>query len=251
LEEENNWTGKLPTAYSRAEALRTVNEPDSPDRIFVHPSGYLELRQTLIPLNRTIEKVGNSQVENEPEYRIESYQFGNGQVVPVLRQGTLREHFARAQFEALPDEEKISAPDFELMAAGVNLVTDQAFDLASEMESTGNEFEDIILGDLSGEKQAVASYNWQEQRSRNFAGNRKAIDPKRPEDVFGLIDSLPDYGSKTYEIVSKTTLERPEELVDRDFWSYSEAKDYLQSQWEDGWKELQIREVVEEEAAVL
>lgn len=251
LSEKNNWTGKLPAAYSRSEALRTLEAPGDAGRVFVHPGGFLELRQTLIPLNRTIGKLGNSQVENEPVYRIESYQFGNGEVIALEQGRTLMEHFARAQYETLSDEDKISAADFELMAAGVNLVTDQAFDLATTMESTGNEFEDIILGDPSGEKQAVASYNWQEQRSRNIAGARKAVDPNRPEEVFGLVDRLPDYGPKTFEIVSKTNLQRPEGLADKYFWSYSAAKDYLEANWKDGWKEWQIREVVEESVGAL
>ena len=248
LAEQNNWTGKLPLKYSRAEALRSVDAPEDQGQILVHPGGYLELRQTLIPLNRKITKLGNSKVTNDPVYRIDSYQFGNGQAINVGQDGTLMEHFARAQYEFLSDEEKISAADFELMAAGVNLVNDQTFDLATVMESTGNDFEDIILGDPSGEKQVKSSYNWQEKRSRNLTGSRRAVDANRPEEVFGLVDTLPETEPKTFEIVSKTTLERPEKLGDQYFQSYAAAKDYLEDNWKDGWKDWQIREAIAEEA---
>src|SRR5690606_3970259 len=54
LEQAVNWSGKMPGGYSSAESLRGLEETEMQDQIIMHPSGYLELRQNLLPLNRSI-----------------------------------------------------------------------------------------------------------------------------------------------------------------------------------------------------
>jgi hypothetical protein len=246
LSQENNWTGRLLPSFSRAEALRSLEDTEKQGRIFVHPGGFLELRQTLIPLNRSIQKLGNSKVTNQPVYRIASYSFGDGPAVPVDPQKALREFFGRGQYEDLSDEEKIAAADFEMMAAGIRLGAGQAFDIPTDIQSTGNDFEDIILGEEIAAVSTTAGFNWQVERSMNLSAVRRPADADRPEEVFGLVETLPEYEEKSFEIVSKTNLERPEDSPSLYFQSYSEAKDYLQTHWEDGKVEWQIREMVEE-----
>jgi hypothetical protein len=246
LSQENNWTGRMLPSFSRAEALRSLDDAETQDHIFVHPGGFLELRQTLIPLNKSIQKLGNSKVTNQPVYRIASYSFGNGPNVPVDPQKSLREFFARGQYEELTDEEKIAASDFEMMAAGIRLGADQAFDIPADIQSTGNDFEDIILGEETMTVSSVAGFNWQVERSMNLSAARRPAAPDRPEEVFGLTETLPEYEEKSYEIVSKTNLERPEDSPTLSFPTYSEAKDYLETHWGDGMVEWQVREMMEE-----
>ena len=258
LGQKNNWTARLTPGFSRAEALRSSDDIDKQDRILVHPGGSLEIRQTLVPLNRSIERFGNSKVDNRPVYRIESYRLGNGPAVAVAQQDILREHFARGQFEDLPDKEKIAAADFEMMPAGIHFGAGQAFDIPTEVESSANDFEEIVLRAEPGEPgatprvfatRAPAVYNWQVERSLNLSAARRPADANRPEEVFALLETLPDYREKDYEIVSKASLKGPADLAGRHFRTRSEALDYFKGRWGEWSAEWQIREattVIEE-----
>lgn len=108
LSEISNWSAKKPEHVNAAEAFRIIE--DDPGQLLLHPSGYLEVRQQVIPLNKIITKYGDRIVEGTPKFSI----FIDG-----AQKGTvLKEYFSRGQFEYLTDEEKISTPDFELMDAG-------------------------------------------------------------------------------------------------------------------------------------
>jgi hypothetical protein len=252
LGQKNNWTARLTPGFSRAEALRSLDDIDKQERVVVHPGGSLEIRQTLVPLNRSIERLGNSKVNNRPVYRIESYRLGSGPAVAVAQREILREHFARGQFEDLPDKERIAAADFEMMPAGIRLGAGQALDLPPEMESTGNDFDQFVLRDDAvvepgaaprfSVTRATAAHNWQVERSLNLSAARTAADANRPEEVFALLETLPDYRETDYEIVSKANLRAPADLADRRFRTRSEALDYFKGRWGEWSAEWQIRE---------
>ena len=87
----------------------------------------------------------------------------------------------------------------------------------------------------------------------NISGNRKPIDVTRPEQLFGVVEEVPEQKENAYKILSKEALNSPEQLKQQYFNSYSGAKDYLQTHWakeEQGtWQILQT--VVEENEEVL
>jgi hypothetical protein len=230
LQESGNWSGKLPERYGRAESLRSIEEAEKQDQIIMHPSGYLELRQNLIPLNKTIEKLGNSHIENKTSYQISDYTFGKGEPVDSKKQKPLLDHFSRGQFEDLPDDEKLSTPDFDLMSAGIEVAPDQVYDIPPDIQFTANDFEDILLEE-TGSVSLENPFNWQGEREMNLSGGRKPIDVTRPEELFGVMEELPDQKEKAYKILSKEALEAPGQLKEQYFTSYSGAKDYLQSNW--------------------
>ncbi len=78
LKQSANWSAKLPAGFTASESLRSLEETEKQDQIFIHPSGFLELRQNLIPLNKTIEKLGNSYMKVGTSYRITNFKFGAG-----------------------------------------------------------------------------------------------------------------------------------------------------------------------------
>ncbi len=143
---------------------------------------------------------------------------------------TVQDYFSRGQFEDLPDNEKLSTPDFDLMTAGIEVTPDEVFDFSADMESTPNDFEDIILGE-TGNARTQSSNNWQGERLMNFSGIKKRIDATRPEDLFGVVDEVPEQKGKAYKILSKEALDSPQKLKEHYFNSYSGAKDYLQTHW--------------------
>lgn len=253
LEQAGNWSGRLPDRYTKAESLRSLEETEKLDQIFMHPSGYLELRQNLIPLNKSIEKLGNSYVEAKTSYQISGYAFGKGETIDPKGQTPLQDYFSRGQFEDLPDKEKLSTPDFELMSAGIQVAPEQVYDISPNIQFTANNFEDIILEE-SGFTKPEKSVNWQEDRVMNISGNRKAIDVTRPEELFGVLEELPEQKEKAFKILSKEALESPLRLQEQYFNSYSAAKDYLQTHWpkeeQEIWQILQAEPEESEEVLI-
>jgi len=232
LQQSGSWSAKLQKGYSGSESLRSLDEAEKGDQILIHPSGYLELRQNLIPLNKTIEKIGNSHVAAKTSYRISDFAFGDGGPVESDTQKSLQDYFSRGQFEDLPDDEKLSTPDFDLMSAGIELSPSKSFDIPKDdIQFVSNDFEDIIVGGQNGNGRTKSANNWQGERVLNLGGRRNPVDVTRPEVLFGVIEDLPDAKEKTYKILSKEALESPTQLKGQYFSSYSGAKDYLQSHW--------------------
>ncbi len=253
LEQSGNWTAKIQAGYSGAESLRSPDEAEQPNQIRMHPSGFLELRQNLIPLNKTIEKLGNSYMEAGTSYRILNYAFGTGQPIQIQNKQQVQDYFSRGQFEDLPDGEKLSTPDFDLMSAGIEIAPEQVYDISSDVQFTSNDFEDIILRETENIRSENAE-NWQGERLLNLTGSRKPVDVTRPEELFGMVDDVPVQKEKAYKILSKAALESPEQLKAQYFNSYSGARDFLKAQWPaDQQKEWQIlqTEVVENEEIVI
>jgi hypothetical protein len=253
LKQSGNWTAKLPAGYSGGESMRSLDETEQQDLVVIHPSGFLEFRQNLIPLNKTIEKLGNSIMEAGTSYRITDYAFGTGKPIQIKSKQQIQDYFSRGQFEDLPDSEKLSTPDFDLMSAGIEIAPEQMYDIPTKIEFTANDFEDIILGETENIR-SISSGNWQEERVMNLAGSRKPVDVTRPEELFGMMEDLPVQKEKAYKILSKEALESPEQLKAQYFNSYSGAKDFLKAQWpEDEQRKWQIlqAEVKESEEIVM
>ncbi len=252
LLQTGNWSTKLPEGFTGAVKLRNLEESEKHDKVFTHPSGSLELRQNLIPLNKTIEKIGTSNIEAKTSYRISEYVFGAGEPVNTNQQKPLQDFFSRGHFEDLSDDEKLSTPDFDLMTAGIEVSPDQVFDIPTDIQSSSNDFEDIILGEPGGTP-STGSNNWQGERVMNIGGIRKTVDVTRPEELFGMVDEVPELKGKSYKILSKESLESPGQLKEQYFNSYSGAKEYLQTHWpkkeQGSWQILQTK--VEENEEVL
>jgi len=249
LSEKNNWSAKLASGFSNAAALRKLEETEQNNQILVHPSGFLELRQNLLPLNRTIDKLGSEYV-NKAGYSIVDYQIGEESVVKI-DQADIKEYFSRGQFEELPDDKKLSTPDFELMSAGVAVESSDAYDFSTEFQFTDNGFDNIILmlEEEDGEKvvgrsTSDSAYNWQQNRQMNLLMDQHQRNLSQSASTFGLLDDLPEYGGKKYQITHKDNLDYPPNLEYPYFDTYSAAAEYLQQNLKA--KKWQIMEVVEE-----
>jgi hypothetical protein len=115
---KSNWSAALP-----ARADRVVSLVAGSDNV-LDPLGAAVLRQTVLPLGELVSRFAAQKLA-KPEharYRVDSVHFV-GDDAPIDVQ-TVRERFARAQFEELPDAKKLSLPAFEPMAAGVSLASD-------------------------------------------------------------------------------------------------------------------------------
>ena len=114
LADPRNWTAQLPPLGESLVTLRRIKA--APGQLLAHPLGAIAVTQRVAPLGVTIERYGNAPATEKTEFTIDSVRFGD---VEARDAGKVTyEHFARAQFQDMTDDEKLSTPSFELMEAG-------------------------------------------------------------------------------------------------------------------------------------
>jgi hypothetical protein len=114
LRDRGNWSHEVGAADR---ALVTVREQAAGDEIVIHPLSSLSVRQQVLPLNREIARFGSARPSGAREFRITEPRL-NGHAMDLT---PVSEHFAPAQFFDMPDDQKLSAPSFELMTAGIRI----------------------------------------------------------------------------------------------------------------------------------
>jgi hypothetical protein len=110
------WSAQLP-AGADAVTLRAL---DPGTAVLAHPLGTLQVRQRVAPLERTLERFGTGVPSGTKRFRITLATVGGVRTTIT----PLQDHFAPAQFTALNDDAKLSAPSFEEMVSGAALGTD-------------------------------------------------------------------------------------------------------------------------------
>ena len=114
LNDARNWGGRLAAAERGMVTLREANDASA---IALHPLGTLSVRQAVVPLDLDIARFGNSTPADARRFSIASVSV-NG--APMAFERVL-DFFAPSQYLELSDEEKLAAPSFEQMVAGVSV----------------------------------------------------------------------------------------------------------------------------------
>ncbi|HTJ74973.1 MAG TPA: DUF6603 domain-containing protein [Acidimicrobiales bacterium] len=132
LSDPSAWQTRLPAG---ADGLVTLRADPAATGLLVHPLGAFEVRQRALPLEKVITRVGPSRVPAGQGRISLGVPTLNG--VPAPSVSFLNDHFAPAQFLDLTDDQKLSAPAFEDMMAGVavNPSKGAAFDEARAQQS--------------------------------------------------------------------------------------------------------------------
>jgi hypothetical protein len=112
LSDSGNWSGQLAEADRRAVALREVA---ATVQIVLHPLGRLSVKQNVVPLELEISKFGNTTPAGARLFTINSLTL-DGNETQFSR---VKDFFAPAQFLDLSEDEKLAAPSFEAMTAGI------------------------------------------------------------------------------------------------------------------------------------
>ena len=111
-----------PRAWSAQSAPNVVSlralEPGN--AILAHPLATLQVRQRVAPLERQLDRFGSKVPSGAKKFRITTATIGGvrSSLTP------LQDRFAPAQFSALSDDAKLSAPSFEEMTSGAQLGAD-------------------------------------------------------------------------------------------------------------------------------
>ncbi|NMM31148.1 MAG: hypothetical protein HHJ10_08930 [Cellulomonas sp.] len=111
----SSWSAQLPPGAEQAVTLRGGPVPEGD--VVVHPMGSLTVREKIVPLGVPVTKFGNATPADGSEFSIAAATLGANPAAlnPV------QDYFARAQFQDMPDADKISAPAFERFQCGVQV----------------------------------------------------------------------------------------------------------------------------------
>jgi hypothetical protein len=111
------WNAQMPGGADAVVTLRAL-EPGA--SVLAHPLAQLQVRQRVAPLERTLDRFGTSAPSGAKRFRITTASIGGVRTSLT----PLRDRFAPAQFTAMSDDEKLSAPSFVEMTAGAALGAD-------------------------------------------------------------------------------------------------------------------------------
>ncbi|HWP55272.1 MAG TPA: DUF6603 domain-containing protein, partial [Pyrinomonadaceae bacterium] len=153
LSDARNWSAQLGESQRR---LVSIADTGADGQIGLHPLGQLAVKQNVVPLELQIAKFGDAQPADANLFTISGFSV-NGNSVHFDR---VKDSFAPAQFLNLSDDEKLTAPSFEPMVAGVSAGND-TFIFTSNNDDiiTDNaiEFETIILDKTNNTKSKSAN----------------------------------------------------------------------------------------------
>jgi hypothetical protein len=162
LADPRAWTGQLPAG---ADAV-TLRKLDPGTAVLAHPLGMLQVRQRVAPLERTLDRFGSSVPSGARRFRITLATIGGVRTTIA----PLQDRFAPAQFTALSDDAKLSAPSFEEMVSGAALGADSY--ATGPAVSVGVVYEQLL----------VTAPGIAEPKSQKLA---------MPADVFGTLTATP------------------------------------------------------------
>jgi hypothetical protein len=117
LADPQAWKPALPAG---ADLLVRLQRDDTP--LLVHPLGALEVRQGMVPLDTTIDRIGQAPVT---AHRVSLVSPAVGGT-PAAAMSQLTDDFAPGHFLNLSQDEQVSRPDFESFPAGLGLAAASA-----------------------------------------------------------------------------------------------------------------------------
>jgi hypothetical protein len=109
----SNWRAVLPAGANLLVSLRNLGETEQ--ALVLHPVGTLQISQRAIPLDLTLDKIGNAKPDDANRFELTVASSG------LEKTRTLREPFAPAQFTDFDDAARISQPAFTPQDSGLEL----------------------------------------------------------------------------------------------------------------------------------
>lgn len=167
----------------------------------MHPTELLTVRQSTVPLGYSIDRFAGRRPQGANTFSITLLK--NGQTgIPATR--IVSNHFATAQFFEISDEEKLSAPSYQLFNSGASfdgldaVVCDAAFRIREV------EYEPRIVDTLPAPASSKARYRENGLRfARGVMNNATANSPYAP---VAARKNVPVPGTEKYMIVDEDTL---------------------------------------------
>lgn len=112
----SNWEAQVPASNSLLVSLRKLGESEK-DRLVLHPVGKLKISQRKVPINFTLDKVGNQKPSDYNKFTIDAELSGG----TSLSTSEVEEKFAIGQFKDLDGSSQLSSPGFEPLESGLEI----------------------------------------------------------------------------------------------------------------------------------
>jgi hypothetical protein len=116
LAKRTNWKAQLPSGSNLLVSLRKL--PPDEAALVLHPVGTLQVSQTAVPLDLTIDKVGSQKPNDANRFSLAVTSTG------LTKLRDLQAPFAPAQFKDADDASRLSEPAFSPQDSGVELGVD-------------------------------------------------------------------------------------------------------------------------------
>jgi hypothetical protein len=141
LSDPRSWRAEAPDGAQRIVAVR---RDDRPGQILIHPMGTLSVQQGVVPLNlsRDIDRLGEARPSSARRFAITSVTLGG--IAQTTR--PVRDEFAPGQFFDLTDDERLTAPSFDQMDAGVSFGHDSDTFARAAVVRSPFDYTDITIG---------------------------------------------------------------------------------------------------------
>ena len=139
LADPANWSAQLPHS---SEATVTLAPPADDSASLAHPLGRFAVSQRVAPLGVRLDRYGSGPVTGANQFDVTSVSIGG-----TVAHQPVTEHFARAEFVELTEEEKYARPAFEALEAGVEFA-DHTFHVPAGATTGSLDYERTAYLDL-------------------------------------------------------------------------------------------------------
>jgi len=136
LNKNDNWKAELPSNLNLLVSLRKMDEAEAD--LILHPVGVLHVSQRALPLEITLDKVGNQAPSDVNNLSVSVTSTG------LTKKGDAFEKFAIAQYQNFSDSDKLSKPAFQPEKSGLDLSANADLS-SSEMVKRVVRYEEIII----------------------------------------------------------------------------------------------------------
>jgi hypothetical protein len=140
LQRIENWTAQLPAG---AEAMVTLAPLAGDGVLFAHPLARALFSQKVVPLGLALQRYGSTRVAGPVKFELNAVQIA-GVNVPLAACAPVQEHFARAQYLDMSEDDKLGKPSFEPMDAGVEF-SSASFHPSASVLSTALDYETAYI----------------------------------------------------------------------------------------------------------
>lgn len=135
LEKNENWRALPPPANQLYVSLRKLSPEDG---LVLHGVGRLEISQRAVPLDLTLDKVGNQKPSDGKKFSL----VATG---GLAKSGDVDEQFAIAQYQDFKDAEKLSKPAYQPEHGGVELAPANGAFKSGKVAKRKVRYETILL----------------------------------------------------------------------------------------------------------
>jgi hypothetical protein len=140
LNRRENWTAQLPAG---GEAMVTIASRPGELAMLAHPLGRFVFSQRTAPLGLTMQKFGDGGIDGPNRFEVTGMTVG-GRALGAAERTPARDHFPRAQFLDMSEEDRLTRPSFEDMDAGVEF-SSAAFSVSASPVGADMEYETAYL----------------------------------------------------------------------------------------------------------